>query len=420
MTTKTNTNKQLKNINKLGKLPVWNLEDLYDSTGGKKISSDLDFIEKSVKKFEKKYERKIKNLKSEQLLKAIIELEKIYEKINRIMSYAHLLYAENIENENNKIFFQQMQEKINKYSSFLIFFPLELNNIDNRSLIKLLKNKKLKKFETWITNARAFKPHQLNKKLEKLFQDKSITSTNAWIRFFDEIIASLYFPFKKQKLTSAEILNLLSDNDPLTRKKAAKSIGDVLGQNVKIFATITNTLAKDKSINDEWRKYPNPIRSRNLSNVIEDEVVEALSHAVTSSYPNLSHRYYALKAKWFGVKSLKYWDRNAPLPFQSKKRFSWDDAKIIINDSYSSFNSHIGSIVKKFFDESWIHAPVVRGKSPGAFSAGTVPCVHPYILVNYQGKIRDISTLAHELGHGIHQYLAGKKQGYFNASTPLT
>ena len=420
MTTKTNNNMRSKNINNLGKLPVWNLADLYDSIKGKKISSDLNFIEKATKKFEKKYGGKIKQLNSEKLFKVILELEKINEKIDRIISYAHLLYAENVEDEERKIFFQQMQEKITKYSSSLIFFTLELNNIENKNLQKLLKNKKLKIFETWIANARTFKPHQLDKKLEKLLQDKSITSTNAWIRLFDETIASLRFPFEKKKLSSTEILNLLSDNDPLKRKKAAKSIGNVLGKHVKIFATITNTLAKDKSINDEWRKYPNPIRSRNLSNVVEDEVVEALSNAVTSSYSNLSHRYYTIKAKWFGVKSLKYWDRNAPLPFQSNKKFTWNKARTLVYNAYSDFNPHIGKIVKKFFDESWIHAPVIKGKLPGAFSASTVPSVHPYILINYQGKIRDVSTLAHELGHGIHQYLAGKKQGYFNASTPLT
>jgi len=420
MTTKTNNNMRSKNINNLGKLPVWNLTDLYDSIKGKKISSDLNFIEKATKKFEKKYGGKIKQLNSEKLFKVILELEKINEKIDRIISYAHLLYAENVEDEERKIFFQQMQEKITKYSSSLIFFTLELNNIENKNLQKLLKNKKLKIFETWIANARTFKPHQLDKKLEKLLQDKSITSTNAWIRLFDETIASLRFPFEKQKLSSTEILNLLSDNDPLKRKKAAKSIGNVLGKHVKIFATITNTLAKDKSINDEWRKYPNPIRSRNLSNVVEDEVVEALSNAVTSSYSNLSHRYYTIKAKWFGVKSLKYWDRNAPLPFQSNKKFTWNKARTLVYNAYSDFNPHIGKIVKKFFDESWIHAPVIKGKLPGAFSASTVPSVHPYILINYQGKIRDVSTLAHELGHGIHQYLAGKKQGHFNASTPLT
>jgi len=420
MTTKTNKRLHQNKSNNLGKLPIWDLRDLYNSTKDNKITSDLNFIKTSSKKFEKKYEGKIRNLNSEKLHKAIMELEKIDEKIDRIMSYAHLLFAENVENEKNKIFFQQMQETITQYSSSFIFFSLELNKIENKKLKKLLKNKKLKEFDTWIANTRTFKSHQLDKKLEKLLQDKNITSTNAWIRLFDEIIASLTFPFKKQKLSSAEILNLLSDNNPLIRRKAAKSFGVILGQNVKLFATITNTLAKDKSINDEWRKYPNPIRLRNLSNVVEDEVVEALSQAVTSKYSNLSHRYYAMKAKWFGVKSLKYWDRNAPLPFQSNKKFTWNTARKIVTNSYSAFNPQIGKIARKFFDESWIHAPVLKGKSPGAFSASTIPSVHPYILVNYQGKIRDVATLAHELGHGIHQYLAGKKQGHFNASTPLT
>jgi oligoendopeptidase F len=215
-------------------------------------------------------------------------------------------------------------------------------------------------------------------------------------------------------------MNLLSDNKSSNRKKAAKSIGKVLGNNVKLFATITNTLAKDKSINDEWRSLPSPVSARNLSNVVEDEVVESLASTVTSSYARLSHRYYNLKAKWFGKKTLKYWDRNAPLPFQSKKYYSWKDARKIVTDAYSDFNPEIGKIVNKFFDNSWIHAPILKGKSPGAFSASTVPSVHPYILVNFQGKIRDVSTLAHELGHGVHQYLAAKNQGHFNSSTPLT
>ena len=420
MTTKTNNNLKYKKLNNLGKLPVWSLFDLYDSTHGSQISLDLNFIEKATKKFGKKYEGKIKSLNSINLYKAIIELEEIDEKMSRIMSYAHLLYSENIEDEKNKIFFQQMQEKITRYSSSLIFFNLEINNIKKINLQKLLRNKKLKKFATWINNTRKYKPHQLDKKLEKLLSDKSITSNSAWIRLFDETIASLNFPFRKKKLSSTEILNFLSDNDYLKRKEAAKSFGNVLGQHIKVFATITNTLVKDKSINDEWRKYPNPVRSRNLANVVEDDVVEALSKSVTSSYSNLSYRYYALKAKWFGVKSLKYWERNAPLPFQSKKKYTWKKTKTIVINAYSSFNPYIGEIVKKFFDESWIHAPTYKGKSPGAFSASTVPSVHPYILVNYQGKIRDVATLAHELGHGVHQYLAGKKQGHFNASTPLT
>lgn len=408
-------------ISKLKKqLPVWNLDDLYPSINSKKINIDLNTIHKLSKNFEKKYEGKISKLNSKNLLKAIIKLEEIDELMDRILSFAHLLVAENANNETNKVFFQQMQEKITNFSSFLIFFTLELNQIDEKKLPILFKDQQLIKYKTWIENRRSFKPYQLDKKLEKLLQDKSITSSSAWIRLFDETIASLRFPFKNKELSSAEILNFLSDNKSSVRKSAAKSVGKILGQNVKIFAMITNTLAKDKSINDDWRKFPTPVTSRNLSNVVEDEVVDALSDSVTSSYASLSHRYYKIKAKWFGSKKLKYWDRNAPLPFQSKNNFSWDQARDIVIGSYYDFNPIVGKIVKKFFDESWIHAPVLEGKSPGAFSASTVPSVHPYILVNFQGKARDVSTLAHELGHGVHQYLAAEKQGHFNSSTPLT
>ena len=420
MTKKTKKNIKIKNSKKLGKLPIWNLSDLYDSPNNKNIKSDLDFIHNSTMNFEKIYEGKIASLKAQSLFKAIEKLQVINEKIDRLMSYAYLLYAENIDIEKNKIFFQQIKEKITKYSSSLIFFDLELNNIDKTNLKKLLKHKDLAKYKTWIEIARAFKPHQLDKKIEKLMRDKSITSSSAWIRLFDETISSLRFPFNKKELSSAEIFNYFSDENPLKRKEAAKSVGKILSQNVRIFSTITNTLAKDKSINDEWRNYPNPVTSRNLSNVVEDVVVEALVHAVTSSYSKLSHRYYKIKARWFGNSTMKYWDRNAPPPFQSMRLYKWNSATEIVLEAYSTFNSDIGKIVQQFFDKSWIHAPVLKGKSPGAFSASTVPNVHPYILINYQGKTRDVATLAHELGHGVHQYLSAKKQGYFNSSTPLT
>ena len=413
-----NNNSNKKNLSST--LPVWNLADLYPSIRSKKIISDLRYIDKASKVFEKKYEGKIIKLSATQLFKAITELEKIDELMDRILSFAHLLVSEDVNHEKNKIFFQQMQEKITNYSSTLIFFTLELNQIDEKILISLLKNSSLNKYKTWIQNRRSFKPYQLDKKLEKFLQDKNITSSNAWIRLFDETIASLRFPFKNKELSSAEILNLLSDNKYSTRKSAAKSVGNILGKNVKLFTTITNTLAKDKSINDSWRKFPSPVSARNLSNVVEDKVVEALAKTVTSSYSQLSHRYYKIKAKWFGSKTLKYWDRNAPLPFQSKKIYSWDKARCIVTDAYFSFNPLIGNIVQEFFEKSWIHSPVIKGKSPGAFSASTVPSVHPYILVNFQGKTRDVATLAHELGHGVHQYLAAKKQGYFNSTTPLT
>ena len=401
-------------------LPVWNLGDLYSSINSRKILKDLNLIEKLSKSFSKKYESKVTKLSAIKLLKAIEEIEKIDEFMDKILSYAHLLVSENIENEKNKIFFQQMQEKITKFSSMLIFFTLELNQISDKKIKIFFKEKKLIKYKNWIINRRSFKPYQLDKKLEKLLQDKSLTSSSAWIRLFDDTIAALRFPFKNKLLSSAEILNFLSDNKSSTRKAAAKSVGKTLGKNINLFAMITNTLAKDKSINDEWRKLPNPVSARNLSNVVEDKVVDALSNTVSDSYKKLSHRYYAIKAKWFGSKKLKYWDRNAPLPFQSKKQYTWDSAREIVTKAYTDFNPSIGKIVEIFFEKSWIHAPVMTGKSPGAFSASTVPSVHPYILLNFQGKSRDVATLAHELGHGVHQYLSANKQGHFNSSTPLT
>ena len=420
MTTKTNNNLDNHHKQNLGNLPIWDLSDLYDSIESKNISSDLEFIEIKAKEFEKNYEGKISSLNGRSLLAAIEQLEIIDERMDKILSFAHLLYAENVEDVKNKIFFQQMQEKITKISSSLIFFTLELNAIEEKQINELFNFEGLKKFKTWIEIARTYKPHQLDKKLEKLMKDKSVTSSAAWIRLFDETIASLRFPFKDKELSSAEILNYFSDNDASKRKEAAKSIGSVLKSHVNIFCTITNTLAKDKAINDEWRKYPNPVRSRNLANVVEDEVVDALTKAVTNSYPKLSHRYYKMKTKWFGKKSLKYWDRNAPLPFQSNRIYTWKQATSIVLESFNHFNTGIGKIGKMFCDERWIHAPITKGKSPGAFSASTVPSAHPYILLNYQGKTRDVSTLAHELGHGVHQFLAGRKQSHFNCSTPLT
>ncbi|PPR45642.1 MAG: Oligoendopeptidase F, plasmid [Alphaproteobacteria bacterium MarineAlpha5_Bin8] len=413
-------NKQLYHSKNYENLPVWNLKDLYKSPNSKEIQKDLIYLRKKSQSFESKYFKNVSKLSAVKLYNAINELEKIDLLMDKIISYAHLLVSENIKHEKNNIFYQQIKEKITSYSSSIIFFTLELNQISEKNIKKLLKNKSLQNYKNWIINKRSFKTYQLDLKTEKLLQEKSITSYSAWVRLFDDTIASLNFPYKNKKLTSAEIFNLFSDKKGQVRKIAAKSVGEVLGRNIKIFTTITNTLAKDKSINDSWRKLPRPVSSRNLSNVVEDEVVDSLVSSVISSYPRLSHRYYSLKAKWFGKKQLMYWDRNAPLPFQNNREYLWKDAKEIILNAYFEFNSNIGEIVKKFFDESWIHSPVLEGKSPGAFAASTVASAHPFILVNYQGKARDVATLAHELGHGVHQYLAGRKQSHFNTSTPLT
>ena len=411
--------KNLNNSNKLGNIPRWNLKDFYENPESKKIIRDLENIKKSSLNFEKKYEGKIKNLNSKKLYKAIFEFEEINKKMSKIISYAHLLFVENLNNEKNKIFFQKIQEKITNYSSSIVFFNLELNLISNYNLTKLFKNKKLLKYKNWLLILRSYRPYQLDKDLEKLMRDKNITSSLSWSRLFDETIASLKFPFRGKELSATQIFNYMTDKDPKKRKQTAKSIGLTLERNINIFTIISNTLAKDKNINDRWRKFPNSISNRNLSNVVEDEVVENLSFTVQSYYPKLSHRYYNLKAKWFKKKKLMYWDRNAPLPFQINRSYSWNQARDIVIEAYGSFNSEIEKIVRLFFDKSWIDAEVRQGKQSGAFSASTVPDLHPFILLNYQGKIRDISTLAHELGHGVHQFLAAE-QGYFNSSTPLT
>ncbi|PPR46663.1 MAG: Oligoendopeptidase F, plasmid [Alphaproteobacteria bacterium MarineAlpha5_Bin9] len=400
--------------------PIWNLDDLYKSINSPDIQKDLQNIKKNTLDFKKKYEGKIASCKADELYLAIKIVEKIDEKIDKVLSYAHLKFTENMTDEKNKIFFQQIKERITEYSSSLVFFSLEINAINNSKLKKLFRNNKLIKYKTWIENSRSYKPYQLNKKLEKFLREKNVTSNSAWIRLFDETIANLKFKFKNKYLSSSEIFNFLSDANHINRKAAAKSIGKTLSNNINLFSIITNTLAKDKSINDQWRKFPNPVRSRNLSNVVEDEVVNALCDSVKNSYSSLSHRYYLLKAKWFNKNKLKYWDRNAPLPFQSNKIYSWNEASEIVLKAFSGFNSEIEEIASLFFKKNWIHAKIQKGKSPGAFSASTVPSVHPYILLNFQGKQRDVSTLAHELGHGVHQYLAAKHQGHFNSATPLT
>jgi oligoendopeptidase F len=239
------------------------------------------------------------------------------------------------------------------------------------------------------------------------------------VRLFEETFADMRFPLDGKSLTLSNTLNLLSDKDGEQRKKAAKVLGEILGKNQRLFALITNTLAKDKDIEDTWRKYPRPVSSRNLGNQVEDEVVDALVSSVKDAYPDLSHRYYKLKAKWFGQDQLNYWDRNAPLPDDVDKRYSWEEARSTVLNAYAAFEPKISKIAERFFDERWIDAGPRPGKDSGAFSHPTVPSAHPYILMNFHGKSRDVMTLAHELGHGVHQVLSGP-QGALMSDTPLT
>jgi len=403
----------------LSNLPEWDLTDLYPSTTSAELEGDIRNSASGAKEFAAKYEGKLDELDGAGMASAIAEYEVLEEILGRIMSYAYLVYAGDMSDPEIGKFFQNMQERINVISTDVLFFTLEINKIDEKKFAGLYENADLLRYKPWIDNIRALKPYQLEDSLEKMLHEKNVSGRSAWVRLFDESMAGLRFEMNGEKLASQQVLHMLSDKDGAVRKAAAKSLGKVFGENVRLFALITNTLAKDKAIEDEWRKTESPMSMRHLSNQVEDEVVDALSRAVQDAYPRLSHRYYHLKAKWMGQDKLDYWDRNAPLPEDDDRLIPWDEARDTVLDAYGRFSPELATMGQEFFDKPWIDASVRPGKSPGAFAHPTVPSAHPYLLVNYQGKIRDVMTLAHELGHGVHQVLAGP-QGALLADTPLT
>jgi len=403
----------------LGELPAWNLADLYPDLESPALKEDLEESARRAGAFREGHAGKLADLDGAALGAAIAEYEAIQETLGRIMSYAQLVYSGDMSDPKIGRFYQSMQERCTAVSTDLVFFALEMNRLEDAQLKEKLKAPELSHYEPWLRDLRAMRPHQLSDDIERLLHEKYVSGRAAWTRLFDETMAGLRFPFKGEELTSAEILNRLTERDPASRREAAKSLGKVLGDNARVFALITNTLAKDKETEDKWRDFPRPVSSRNLANFVEDEVVDALVSSVHEAYPRLSHRYYKLKAKWFGGETLPYWDRNAPLPDDDDRVIPWSDAQRMVLDAYAAFSPALAAIGQQFFEKSWIDAPVRPGKAPGAFAHPTVPSVHPYLLLNYQGRARDVMTLAHELGHGVHQVLAGP-QGHLMADTPLT
>jgi oligoendopeptidase F len=405
-------------------LPRWNLDDLYSGPKSQKLKADLTWAAAESKKFRNLYEGKLKGLDGLGLGKAIARYETIAERIGKVMSYGHLLHATHMSDADVSVFFQTLQERVTDISTDTLFFTLELNRISDAALKRQLKHPKAARYASWVRDCRVFRDHQLSDEAEKLLHEKSLTSHSAWIRLFGETMADIRFPVqgkgkRVRQLTLADTLNLLSDKKPDVRKQGAKALSQGLGDNIRTFTLITNTLAKDKAIEDGWRRYAKPQSYRNLANQVEDEVVDALVGAVRKNYSNLSHRYYKLKAKWFGVRKLNTWDRNAPLPEDSDRLFTWDEAKSTVLSAYGGFAPEMADIAEQFFDKRWIDAPPQPGKDSGAFSHSTVPSVHPYVMMNFHGKSRDVMTLAHELGHGVHQVLANA-QGTLMSDTPLT
>ncbi|MBT8001229.1 M3 family oligoendopeptidase [Planktomarina temperata] len=403
-----------------GDLPEWDLSDLYASEDAAELQADLTWLKQSCIDFSNDYEGKLAQLNADEMLKAVERYEAIDIIAGRIMSFAGLRYYQLTTDPERAKFMSDMQDKLTEHTTKLVFYGLEFNRLDEEALSKLLsQNTALARYKPVFDRMRAMKPYQLSDEMERFLHDQSVVGATAWNRLFDETIASLVFTIDGEDLPLEAATNELSEQDRDTREAAAREIARVLRENTSLFARVHNTLAKDKEIEDRWRKMPTPQTGRHLSNHVEAEVVEALRNAVVAAYPKLSHRYYALKAKWLGLETMQVWDRNAPLPIEDDRLVDWTAAQEMVLSAYAEFSPEMAEIAKQFFTKSWIDAAVKPGKAPGAFAHPTVTTVHPYVMLNYLGKPDDVMTLAHELGHGVHQVLAAQ-QGELLSSTPLT
>ncbi len=408
----------------LGALPEWNLSDLYSGLDDPAITRDLERADADCIAFENAYKGKLAELaRSPEAGSALAEAVRGYEAIDdlmgRLASYAGLIHSGDTVDPARTKFYGDVQERLTAASTHLLFFSLELNRIDDALIEAAMTDPALGHYRPWLEDVRRYRPYQLEDRVEQLFHEKSMTAYSAWNREFDATIANLRFKVLGKTLAIEPTLNLLQDRSGEKRKAAAQALAHTLKGNLQHFALITNTLAKDKEISDRWRGFADIADDRHLSNRVEREVVDALVAAVRAAYPRLSHRYYALKAKWFGKKRLPHWDRNAPLPQVAQRTIGWTEARNTVLTAYGAFSPKMAEIAERFFAERWIDAPVRPGKAPGAFAHPTVPSAHPYVLLNYQGKPRDVMTLAHELGHGVHQVLAAPN-GALMAPTPLT
>ncbi|GHF51222.1 M3 family oligoendopeptidase [Seohaeicola zhoushanensis] len=403
----------------LGPLPEWDLSDLYTSEDAPELKRDMDWLEKACTDFAADYEGKLATLDAAGMLACVQRNERISTIAGRIMSFAGLRYYQMTIDASRAKFMGDTQEKITNFTTPLVFFTLELNRLEDDHLAKLFAaNADLARYKPVFDRIRAMKPYQLSDELEKFLHDLGVVG-DAWERLFDETIAGLTFTVDGEELNIEGTLNLLTDPDRAKREAAAHELAEVFGKNIKTFARVHNTQAKEKEVVDRWRKMPTAQTARHLSNDVEPEVVEALRSAVVAAYPRLSHRYYELKRKWLGLDRMQVWDRNAPLPMQDKRTVPWDEAEKTVMEAYAGFDPRMAEIAQPFFRKGWIDAGVKPGKAPGAFAHPTVTEVHPYVMLNYLGKPRDVMTLAHELGHGVHQVLAAG-QGEMLSSTPLT
>ena len=404
----------------LGNLPEWDLTDLYASADAPELKRDMDWLEEACRSFAADYEGKLATLSADEMAEAVARYEKIEMVAGRIMSFAGLSYYQKTTDAERAKFLSDCQDRITTYTTPLVFWSLEFNRLPDDHYDRLLaESAEFARYKPVFDRMRAMRPYQLSDELEKFLHDASVVGASAWNKLFDEQMAALEFTVDGETLNLEATLNLLTEKDRARREAAFREIARVLSRDVRLYARIHNTLAKEKEIEDRWRGMPTPMHSRHLANHVEPEVVEALRNAVVAAYPRLSHRYYAMKARWMGLDKLQVWDRNAPLPMEDDRVVDWAEAEKTVMEAYAGFDPRMADLARPFFTDGWIDAAVKPGKAPGAFAHPTVTDAHPYVMLNYLGKPRDVMTLAHELGHGVHQRLAAG-QGELLSSTPLT
>ena len=399
--------------------PTWDLTDLYEGIGDDAIAADLARCRREAERMESAWQGKIGNATPQDLATLIADYEQVLEALGKAQSHAQLLFAASTTDAQIARHHQSIREASADIGARLLFVELEIAALPSDHVDRLLETPEFAAWQPWLRRVRAFAPHQLSPDMERMLAERAPSGRGAWVRLFDETAARLRFPFGGAEVTEAEVLNKLSSPDADERREAGASLSQTLKANERLLSLVLNTIAKDKEVEDRWRGFARPVASRNLDNDVDDQTVDALVAAVDDRNADLSHRYYRLKAGWMGGDTLNWWDRNAPLPSDDDRKFSWDEARQLVLASFDGFDPQMAAQAEPFFTRNWIDAEPRAGKSSGAFSHPVTPSAHPYILMNFSGKSRDVMTLAHEMGHGIHQRLAADR-GYLMSDTPLT
>lgn len=395
----------------------WDLSDLYNSIDDPELQKDKEKVRELAEDFASTYKGNVADLDATQLKQALQDYEELIEIIGKIGSYAHLIWSTNTGNADYGKLLQESRELSSEIHQKLVFFDVEWLKVDEEQARRLIESDELSHYRHYLETSRRYKDHVLSEKEEQILSAKKVTGRSAWNRYFDETMGAARFEIDGEELTQQEALSKLHEPDRELRKRAHASLTNTFREKSRTLTFVFNTLLADKHTDDKLRGYDSWISSRNLANEIDDETVEILVDSVTGHY-SMVQRFYELKRELLGYDELFDYDRYAPL-LQNQKKVGWKEAQNMVLDSYSEFHPEMGRIAGDFFDHNWIDAAIKPGKRGGAYSASTVPSVHPYVFMNFDGKIRDVQTLAHELGHGVHQYLA-REQGALQADTPLT